>query len=130
MNVNSIRSPAPNLSYPSQVMRSLIGQIVIVSLLFVSLEGTTDVVTDGVPHGDEVSHQSEFGHSLEKHDGSVPDSELDGDHCEHCCHGHSSTITSQLASNIAPEVSGDRLADHRNHLQNFAQAPPTPPPNA
>ncbi|HNP65445.1 MAG TPA: hypothetical protein PKH39_16030 [Woeseiaceae bacterium] len=101
-----------------------------ISVLFVSLEATADVVTDGVPHGDDVAHQSEFGHPLEDHDGSVPDTELDGDHCQHCCHGHSSTITSQPAAFIAAMIAGARRVDNLVDVRNFGQAPPTPPPNA
>ena len=130
MNVNSIRTQVRKLSYPRHVMRFLICHIVILSVLFVSLEGAADMVMDGVPHGDDTAHQSEFGHPLEEHDGSVPDSELDGDHCNHCCHGHSSTITSQVASVIAPVIASDSRAEHNNQVRNFAQAPPTPPPNA
>ncbi len=101
-----------------------------ISVLFMSLEGAADVVMDGVPHGDDVSHQSEFGHPLEDHDGSVPDTELDGDHCQHCCHGHSSSITSQLFSFVPPMNAGDRRVDTQSDVRNFGQAPPTPPPNA
>ena len=90
-----------------------------ISVLFVSLEATADVVTDGVPHGDDVAHQSEFG-----------DTELDGDHCQHCCHGHSSTITSQPAAFIAAMIAGARRVDNLVDVRNFGQAPPTPPPNA
>jgi hypothetical protein len=103
---------------------------VMISVLFVSLEGTTDVVMDGVLHGDDVVHHSEFGYSLEDHDGSVTDSELNDDHCQHCCHGHSSTITSQVDSIVAPVLAGDRRVDNQIDVRNFAQAPPTPPPNA
>ena len=111
-------------------MRTLIGHIVIFSVLFLSLEGATDVAIDGVPHGDEGAHLSEFGHPLEEHDGSVPDSQLDGDHCEHCCHGHSSTIVSQLASINAPLIASGHRAEKKDRVRNFTQAPPTPPPNA
>ena len=111
-------------------MHRFVSQIVIVSLLFMSMEGATDIPLDSVPHRDDAAHLSEFGHALDKHDGSVPDSELDGDHCEHCCHGHCSTIVSQVGSCIVPLSTDERRGANQSHLRNFAQAPPTPPPNA
>ena len=111
-------------------MRILIGQIVIFSLLFGSIEGTTDTLLHGQPHGDEAAHQAEFGHPLDEHDGNVPDSDLDGDHCDHCCHGHCSTIVCPVGSCIAPVSADDRRIANQPHLQSFARAPPTPPPNA
>lgn len=111
-------------------MRSFIGHFVIFSLLFVSLEGATDVVIDGVPHGDDASHQQEFGHPLDAHDGETSDTELDGEHCNHCCHGHTAGISATVASLSTPYVTSDRPSGNSNHVHNFAQAPPTPPPNA
>ena len=111
-------------------MRISLSHIVILALLFSSLEGVTDVVVDGMPHGDDVAHQSEFGHALEDHDGSVPDSELDGEHCKHCCHSHSSTISALVVTSIAPVKTGDRRSNPKSYILNFSQAPPTPPPNA
>ncbi len=111
-------------------MRSLICQFLILSLLFVSLEGATDVVVDGVPHGNDTSHQEEFGHVLEAHQGDKSDTELDGDHCEHCCHGHTVSATTQLASIATPLNGREHQATCSSYVPNLGQAPPTPPPNA
>lgn len=110
-------------------MRSFICHYVIFSLLFVSLEATTDVFVDGVPHGDDASHQQEFGHPLDAHDGEASAAELDDDHCEHCCHGHSASMTAQVAALAAPILCHDYGIGRSTRIRNFAQAPPTPPPN-
>ena len=110
-------------------MRALICKLMMLSLLFVSLEGVADVVIDGIPHGDESSHQAEFGHPLDNHDGKVSDTELDGEHCEHCCHGHSSVMTAPVVSLQTPVLLRDLRVARSPFVHNFAQAPPTPPPN-
>lgn len=111
-------------------MRSSICQLIVVSLIFVSLEGAADVVTEGVPHGTDEVHQSEFGHPLKAHDGESSDTELDDEHCQHCCHGHSAAVAARFESIKTPLTSNryrsGRSANHRD----FARAPPTPPPNA
>lgn len=111
-------------------MRRFVSQLVIVSVLFMGIEGATDTLPDGVPHGDDGAHWVELGHALDKHDGSVPESQLDGDHCQHCCHGHCTTIVSQFCLCLALIGSGEIRSPDPSHLRNFAQAPPTPPPNA
>lgn len=111
-------------------MRSFWCILVMVSVLSVSLEGAADIVVDGYPHGDETSHQEEFGHSLVAHDGEQSDTELDGEHCDHCCHGHSAGVTNSIASLATPFVAADQKAGRSAHVRKFAQAPPTPPPNA
>lgn len=111
-------------------MRTFLSHIVVLALLFSSLEGVTDVVVDGMPHGDDVSHQSEFGHALGEHDGSVPDTDLDDEHCKHCCHSHSSTMSALVVTSIDSVRTGDRRSNPTSYILNFSQAPPTPPPNA
>lgn len=112
-------------------MRSLVCKIVIVSFLFVSIEGAADVVVDGMPHGDATSHQEEFGHPLDAHGGELSDTELDGEHCSHCCHGHCSGITD------SSDLTASRESTHANphdryidHLPLLFLTPPTPPPDA
>lgn len=101
-----------------------------ISVLFASMDSVMDTAFDGVPHGDEVAHLDEFGHSLDAHDGTSSDTELDGEHCDHCCHGHSSSITGVSVAVHVPPTSESVIADSASLLRNFAQAPPTPPPNA
>jgi hypothetical protein len=85
---------------------------------------------DGVPHGTDETHQSEFGHSLQAHDGDQSDTELDGEHCEHCCHGHSAGLNTVVAALTMPYTRSNQRIASPSHIRNLAQAPPTPPPNA
>lgn len=111
-------------------MRSVICHFVILSVLFVGLESAADVVMDGYPHGDDASHQEEFGHQLDAHEDGSPSSELDGEHCQHCCHGHSASITGDITIAVPTLVADDPRIRRAPYVGNFAQAPPTPPPNA
>ena len=111
-------------------MRSFMCKLALLSFLFVSIEGAADVVVDGMPHGDPTSHEQEYGHSLNAHDGDLSDSELDGDHCDHCCHGHSSSIAH---SGLAPlSVPTDEQVEipYSDRLSDLLLTPPTPPPDA
>jgi len=111
-------------------MRSFICNFVIFSVLFVSLESAADVVMDGFPHGDDASHQQEFGHHLDAHEDGSPSSDLDGDHCNHCCHGHSSSIAGYVSITVPIFNADGQRVRPAPHVRNLAQAPPTPPPNA
>ena len=110
-------------------MRFFLSNLALLSFLFVSIEGAADVVVDGIPHGDPISHEQEYGHALDAHGGEISDSELDGDHCDHCCHGHSSGIAhSNFVSALGG--SGQRvLVLHNEPLPDFLLTPPTPPPD-
>lgn len=88
-----------------------------------------DTAFNGVPHGGEVAHQDEFGHSLDAHDGTSSDTELDGEHCDHCCHAHSASITGASFAAALPMIGDSHIARSASLLRNLAQAPPTPPPN-
>lgn len=105
-------------------------KLAILSFLFVTIEEAADVVVDGMPHGDPMSHVQEYGHSLDAHGGDLSDSELDGDHCDHCCHGHSSSIAH---SGLAPlSVPADEKVEipYSDRLSDLLLTPPTPPPDA
>lgn len=112
-------------------MKSFWCTLVSISVLFVRLEGAADLLVDGLPHADDVvSHESEFGHSLEAHEDGTSNGELDDEHCKHCCHGHSPGVTGQFTSLTTSFVARDHTVGRSAHVRNFAQAPPTPPPNA
>lgn len=111
-------------------MRSFWCLTVMISVLFASMDSAMDAAFDGMPHGDEVAHQDEFGHPLDAHDGTSSDTELDGEHCDHCCHGHSASITGVSVAVHLPPTGDTRTARSTSLLRNLAQAPPTPPPNA
>ncbi len=111
-------------------MRHFCNLIVILCLLFASMESAMGITLDGLLHGDEVAHQEEFGHSLDAHDGTSSDSDLDGDHCDHCCHAQSASIGSAFAAATPPTIGNDYALGRSRPQRNIGQAPPTPPPNA
>ena len=110
-------------------MRSLICKLAILSILLVSVEGAADVVVDGVPHGDPAGHLQEFGHSLEAHTDESSNALSDGEHCEHCCHGHSSSIAQSELMTTAAESHGTTQTLYVDQLWFLFLSPPTPPPD-
>lgn len=110
-------------------MRKFLCHCVMLSVLFMSVEGAADVASEGHPHSDDLAHQLDADMPVSPDTNSDTDSDRDADHCEHCCHGHVVSITVQL---LAPTLLG--VTDHQRrgapHVVNHAQAPPTPPPNA
>ena len=112
-------------------MKSFWCIFVMISVLFTSVESAADLLVDGLPHADDmVSHESEFGHSLEAHEDETSGGELDDEHCKHCCHGHSAGATGQFSSVTTSFVRSELTVGRPAFVLNFAQAPPTPPPNA
>jgi len=109
-------------------MNSFWCSLVILSVLFMSADGAADIAIKGHPHGDGAAYQLDDSDSTASDSLSQTDSH--GDHCEHCCHGHSASMAAQLASITTPLIGCDHLARRAPHVSNFAQAPPTPPPNA
>jgi len=99
-----------------------------ISVLFMSVDGAADVASTGHPHGGDPTHL------VDEHTVASPDvaseSELDIDHCEHCCHVHTSSITGQVTIAVPVLIAGYQKVRRAPHVCNFAQAPPTPPPNA
>lgn len=98
---------------------------VMISVLFMSVDGAADSVTEGHAHGDGAIHVAD---NLESN--PPIDTEPDDDHCERCCHGHSTSISVTVAEVTAPFVAVDQRTGRSGYVRNFAQAPPTPPPNA
>jgi len=112
-------------------MRTLLCHGLLLSLIFASVEGAADLMVDGFPHDTEVvSHQDEFGHSQEAHEDGTSGSDVNDDHCKHCCHAHSAGITSQFDTLSKPAWVREPIVERSSYLLNLAQAPPTPPPNA
>ena len=110
------------------VMKTFLQNIVILSLVLVSLEGAADVFAENFPHGDETSHLEEFGHGLQAHGGELSDAELDGEHCQHCCHGHCSASASTAIA-YSPLLVQNRQSLYTSNITERPLAPPTPPPN-
>ena len=98
---------------------------VMISVLFMSVDGAADSVTEGHAHGDGAIHVTD---NLASDPPS--DTDPDSDHCEQCCHGHSASMSATLASVTTPFVTADQRTSRSAYVRNFAQAPPTPPSNA
>lgn len=112
-------------------MKSFWCILVSISVLLTSVESAADLLVDDLPHADDVvSHESEFGHSLDAHEDKASSGELDDEHCTHCCHGHSTGVTGQFTSLTTSFVARELAIGRSAYVHNFAQAPPTPPPNA
>ena len=106
-------------------MRSFWCILVMVSMLVMSVDGAADSVTTGHAHGGDAAH------SLHDSDtNTTSSSEADGDHCERCCHGHTASVTASVAAAITSYSKSEHARSRFVHVRNFAQAPPTPPPNA
>jgi hypothetical protein len=106
-------------------MRSFWCITVMISVLFMSVDGAADSVIKGHAHGDGATHVAD---NIESN--PPGDTEPDSDHCERCCHGHSASISVTVAEVTAPFVTADQHTGRSGYVRNFAQAPPTPPPNA
>jgi len=61
-------------------------------------------------------------------DGTPADGDLSG-HCQHCCHGHASSLPGQ-AGLFTLDSTDQRCWFYRASFTQHSQAPPTPPPNA
>ena len=109
-------------------MRSFWCISVMISVLFMSVDGAADSVTRGHAHGDAAKHSAALLEPAEADHTS--DTDPDTDHCERCCHGHSAGISATVASATTPFMRSDHGAGRSAFVRNFAQAPPTPPPNA
>jgi len=98
------------------------------SVLFMSAEGAMDVASDGLPHGDDLMHQIDA--TMSSSSDTSSDSDLEGVHCEHCCHGHVISITGHFLACTAHIDATEYQRGEMPHVLNYAQVPPTPPPNA
>ena len=114
--------------YHSFGMRSCWCISVIISVLFLSVDGAADSVIKGHAHAAGSAHQFDNGAGATPDNTS--DTEANGDHCERCCHGHTAGITAQVAAIMTAFATGDNEPGRSPHVRNFAQAPPSPPPNA
>ena len=99
--------------------------LMIVAMLFVSMEGMAESVDDAS------FHQTHHGHSDNVDNQWFPDSDSsdhDGDPCEHFCHAHVVALTARISvpslpkfRQVVPEISA--------HAISRGAAPPIPPPN-
>ena len=101
-------------------MRILLSHFIVFSLLFMSLDGAADRVSVGDPHDDGTARLV---------DGSATDTCFDGEHGEHGCHGHVAGISVSFVVSVAAVGPADPQYSAMPYMLNYAQAPPTPPPN-
>lgn len=119
-----------SLSYDNVTMQSFIRHIVVCLLILSSLEAAADIIVDSFLHGDNTVHEEEFGHQLDVHDEGSSDSEVDDEHCRHCCHGHGVGLAVLASPSSFVFNTNDKRLYRGPNVPALAQAPPTPPPNA
>ena len=106
--------------------------LTILALLTMNIDGAIDIAQAGHPHEDPLAHQlDDSQQTSESAKRTQTDSDTpSNDHCEHCCHGHTSVVTASVLGTFSACGSGRQIAYVPTSVANFAQAPPTPPPNA
>ena len=111
--------------------RLVISRLMVVTLFMMSLEGAIDsaFAADNPVTGDAYSNKIDSGSGKHTADESQSSGEQNGDHCEHCCHGHTSCISAVVTIPPFNEMAAP-LLPRDVQFQYFALAPPTPPPNA
>ena len=110
------------------IMSLILPRILILSLVFVSLEAMSDLDIGDLLHNDDQSHVEEFGHGLSSHGSELSDEELDGVHCQHCCHGHCAATTTPTVVSTDQQSANRVPGYYRRHASQIL-VPPTPPPN-
>ena len=108
------------------MFRTSISCLFIFSLLFMGIESAMDFPGETHPHGGELAHVLDSDHPATP-DAQIDDSQGNNDHCSHCCHGHAGSIASQLPV-LSCDLTGQKFSFNQIRVDNFAQAPPTPPP--
>lgn len=74
------------------------------------------------------AHGEGHSHILNSDDSAAHETENSESDCQHCCHGHTSSVTGgYLAINI--DLVSPKVSFYHPYISNFAQAPPTPPPS-
>lgn len=104
------------------MMKAVLCHLLLISLLFVSIDGAADMAREGHAHAEHAEQQESSD------DPSNPD--IDSNHCDRCCHGHAPGISSAVASSAVNNSATDHEHHHAPSIQNLGQAPPTPPPTA
>ncbi len=108
-------------------MKSFWCHVIVLSMLFLSVEGAIDRAASGHAHqNDNAAHLSQTDIA----DIDAPWEASDGEHCERCCHGHvPGGLGFRVVASVSP-ITTVHLTDYSPEVHSLAQAPPTPPPNA
>jgi hypothetical protein len=107
-------------------MRFFVCLTIILSMLFLSLEGAIDIASQGHPHEDAADLADADAAAARLAGG---DNEPEPEYCEHCCHGHLANIVIQLPS-MPFYATADGFSPPITFSFRHSKAPPTPPPNA
>ena len=110
------------------MLHTILQSLLLALVLIASVEGTIDRASEGHPHGGEATHELA---ALDAHDHaglSDSDEESIDSHCEHCCHGHTSSITSTATLKPLNTRRSCAKIGYVGHIVMLPQAPPTPPP--
>ncbi len=92
-----------------------------------STEGAWDLANESHSHGDNYAQQSDVDDQADTDPNPLPDG--DENQCGHLCHGHMSTVATNLA-HFGLVQSDGYFAFRSTLFSSRSQAPPTPPPNA
>jgi len=110
-------------------MRTVLNSLLIMLVLVTSVEGTIDRASAGHPHGEETTHELA---DSDPHDharsSELSDDEAAESHCEHCCHGHSSSITSSSPEKSIDPLRSCVVVGYNDSFKALSLEPPTPPP--
>jgi len=106
-------------------MRDGIIKLLLVALLFVSMEGVAESVDEASFHQTHHAHADDGTEWFPDSDGS----EHEGDACEHYCHAHVVALTTQI-SLLGLHKFQHYVSGPSPQSVSRATAPPTPPPNA
>ncbi len=107
-------------------MRDIVLSVLMVAVLFMSLEAAAELLSENVFHSTHHAHADEGeSHWYPNFDGD----EHDEDNCDHVCHGHVVALAGQT---LIADVPVFRLPIATRHSQHFTRstAPPKPPPNS
>ena len=106
--------------YTNNMPRTGLTYLFVFFLLFNGLEGVIESA--------QARHVHESGNAVDLQGSEQHQLDDSGDHYTHCCHAHAVTMENQLDKMDVSTVEQPFLIQP-DHLKNYAQGPPTPPPN-
>lgn len=110
-------------------MRNILCHLLVISMLYVSVEGAWDMAWESHAHQESAAHQLDFADADASNKASGnPSEDVDANHCGHLCHGHTSAIAVAGFAFAAADLHDYRTLNSTPHSIP-SQAPPTPPPN-
>ena len=106
----------------------LLSNLALFALLFVNIEGVTELADHGQPHDYSALH--EHAHqTTDKEEIELTHAEANDVHCDHCCHAHFSSIAHLHPISASIEHPGQTIELSDDSIPEFLISPPTPPPD-